>query len=56
MKKKEVESILLVNKYLLCNEEGQLNRTLIRRYLTHKVNKALTRRQTKFSIFSLFIF
>jgi hypothetical protein len=54
MKKREIESILLVNKYLLYCDA---HKSLVRSYLTHKVSKALkSRGQKKFSIFSLIIF
>lgn len=58
MKNKEVESILLVNKYLLLNKN--VNKPLVQNYLTQKVNKVLNSRKSEtnskssFSIMDIF--
>ena len=46
MKKPEVESILLVDKYLICNvfEKKEHHANLTRKYLTRKVSKALQKK------------
>lgn len=52
MKKQEVESILLVDKYLICRifEKNSNHISLTRRYMAHKINKVLQKRsQSRFA-------
>ncbi len=60
MKKTEVESILLVDKYLISKvcEKDCHHISLTRRYLARKINKALQRRTRPVSalFFGLFTF
>ena len=57
MKKPDVESILLVDRYLICRlcDNNKKHISLTRRYLARKINKALQRRSQS-KVFSLFSF
>jgi len=43
MKKQEIESILLANKYLTLCRSDDNKCHIVRKYLTHKIKKALNR-------------
>lgn len=56
MRKQEIESILIVNKYLALFKSDDSKCLLARKYLNHKIKEAISKNnQTKLPLFKLSI-